>query len=180
MKCGAGMRRRDMIAGAGAVLAASPSIAGESTRIPAELPDGTRSIARFVNLPGKRRMLRLTDRPPNYAAPVNVFSDVVTPNDRFFVRYHLDNVPSAAAMDGWSLSVSGDAVERPVQLKLSDLLDLPAHQVVSVCQCAGNRRGLIAPHVAGVQWTDGAMGCAVWRGVGPPCREGLAGRHAGL
>ncbi len=109
-------------------------------------------------------MLRLTGRPPNYAAPVNVFSDVITPNDRFFVRYHLDNVPSAAAMDGWSLSVSGDAVERPVQLKLSDLLDLSTHQVVSVCQCAGNRRGLIDPHVAGVQWTDGAMGCAVWRG----------------
>ena len=158
------MRRRDMIAGAGAVLAASPSIAGESTRIPAELPDGTRSIARFVNLPGKRRMLRLTGRPPNYASPVNVFSDVVTPNDRFFVRYHLDSVPNAAAMDGWSLSISGDAAERPVQLKLSDLLDLSTHQVVSVCQCAGNRRGLIDPHVAGVQWTDGAMGCAVWRG----------------
>ena len=165
------MRRRDMIAGASAALLASPLAAGESTRIPDELPDGTRAIARFVNLPDKRRMLRLTDRPPNYASPINVFADVVTPNDRFFVRYHLDNVPSVADMDGWSLSVSGDAVERPIRLKLSDLLDLPTNQVLSVCQCAGNRRGFVEPHVAGVQWTDGGMGCAVWRG--PALRDVL-------
>ncbi len=165
------MRRRHMIAGAGAALVASPSVAGESTRIPGGLPDGTRAIARFVNLPGKPRMLRLTDRPPNYASPVNVFSDVVTPNDRFFVRYHLDSVPAAADMENWSLSIGGDAVQRPVTLKLSDLLDLPAAQVLSVCQCAGNRRGLVEPHVPGVEWTDGAMGCAVWRG--PALRDVL-------
>lgn len=165
------MRRRDMIAGASAALLASPSVAGESTLIPQALPDGTRAIARFVNLPDKRRMLRLTDRPPNYASPVNVFTDAVTPNDRFFVRYHLDTVPSAADLDGWSLAVGGDAVERPVQLKLSDLLDLTQNQVLSVCQCAGNRRGFVDPHVPGVQWTDGGMGCAVWRG--PALRDVL-------
>lgn len=165
------MRRRDMIAGASAALLASPSVAGESTLIPQALPDGTRAIARFVNLPDKRRMLRLTDRPPNYASPVNVFTDAVTPNDRFFVRYHLDTVPSAADLDGWSLAVAGDAVERPVRLKLSDLLDLTQNQVLSVCQCAGNRRGFVDPHVPGVQWTDGGMGCAVWRG--PALRDVL-------
>jgi sulfite dehydrogenase (cytochrome) subunit A len=165
------MRRREIIAGAGAALLASPSIAAESTRIPAELPDGTRDIAQFVNLPDKRRLLRLVDRPPNYATPVNVFTDVVTPNDRFFVRYHLAGVPSAADMDNWSLSISGDAVEKPVQLKLSDLLDLPSNEVLAVCQCAGNRRGFADPHVAGVQWPDGGMGCAVWRG--PALRDVL-------
>jgi DMSO/TMAO reductase YedYZ molybdopterin-dependent catalytic subunit len=163
------MHRRDLIAGAGAALVASPSAAVESTRIPAELPDGTRDIAQFVNLPDKRRMLRLVDRPPNYATPVNVFTEVVTPNDRFFVRYHLAGVPSASDMDGWSLSIGGDAVEKPVRLKLSDLLDMPSNEVLSVCQCAGNRRGFVDPHVPGVQWTDGAMGCAVWRG--PALRE---------
>jgi sulfite dehydrogenase (cytochrome) subunit A len=170
------MRRRDMIAGAGTSLLVSPSIAAESTRIPAELPDGTRQIARFVNLPDKRRMLRLVDRPPNYAAPVNVFTDIVTPNDRFYVRYHLAGVPSAADMDDWSLSVAGDAVERPVRLKLSDLLDMPSNEVLAVCQCAGNRRGFCDPHVPGVQWTDGGMGSAVWRG--PMLRDVL--RRAGV
>jgi DMSO/TMAO reductase YedYZ molybdopterin-dependent catalytic subunit len=160
-----------MIAGASTALLASPSVALESTRIPAELPDGAREIASFVNLPDRRRMLRLVDRPPNYATPVNVFTDAVTPNDRFFVRYHLAGVPSARDMDDWSLSIGGDAVGTSVRLRLSDLLDLPSNEVLSVCQCAGNRRGFIMPHVAGVQWTDGGMGCAMWRG--PTLRDVL-------
>ncbi len=150
---------------------APPSIAGESTVIPAELPEGTRGIARFVDLPDKRRLLRMADRPPNYATPVDVFTDVVTPNDRFFVRYHLAGIPTVADLDGWSLSIGGDAVDRPVRLKLSDLLDLPSNEVLSVCQCAGNRRGLVNPHVPGVEWPDGAMGCAMWRG--PALRDVL-------
>jgi len=158
------MRRRDMIAGAGAAALASPVAASESTRLPAELPDGTRQEAGFVNLPDKRRLLRLADRPPNYETPVDVFADAVTPNDRFFVRYHLAGVPSAADLDGWTLGIAGNAVTKPVRLKMRDLLDLPSTEVLAVCQCAGNRRGLSQPHVAGVQWGDGAMGAAVWRG----------------
>ena len=165
------MRRRGMIAGAGAALLGSPLVAAESTRIPAELPDGTRQIAQFANLPDKRRLLRLTDRPPNYASPINVFTDAVTPNDRFFVRYHLAGVPSADDMDGWTLSIGGDAVAHPVRLKMSDLQDLPSNEFLAVCQCAGNRRGFVGPHVAGVQWTDGGMGCATWRG--PALRDVL-------
>jgi len=165
------MRRRDMIAGAGAALLASPAMAGESTHLPADLPDGTRRIEKFVNLPDKPRMLRLADRPPNYETPVDIFTSAVTPNDRFFVRYHLAGVPSAVDLDGWSLRIDGDAVDRPVQLRMSDLLDLPSNEVLSVCQCAGNRRGLSLPHVPGVQWGDGAMGCAVWRG--PALRDVL-------
>jgi hypothetical protein len=38
-------------------------------------------------------------------------------------------------------------------------------EITAVCQCSGNRRGLSDPHVPGVQWGLGAMGCAVWRGV---------------
>jgi hypothetical protein len=48
-------------------------------------------------------LLQLADRPPNYETPVEAFTDTVTPNDRFFVRYHLAGVPSAADMDGWTL-----------------------------------------------------------------------------
>jgi sulfite dehydrogenase len=115
--------------------------------------------------------LRLTDRPPNYETPVDVFTSAVTPNDRFFVRYHLAGVPSAADLDDLALTVGGDAVDRPLRLKMSDLLDLRSNEILSVCQCAGNRRGLTLPHVAGVEWADGAMGCAVWRG--PALRDVL-------
>src|ERR1700712_4828385 len=107
------MRRRDMIAGAGATMFAAPAVAAESTGILAGLPDGMRDIARMVSLPDKTRMLRLGCRPATYASPSDVFTDVVTPNDRFFVRYHLAGVPSAADMDNWSLAIAGDAVDRP-------------------------------------------------------------------
>ena len=41
-----------------------------------------------------------------------------------------------------------------------------------MCQCSGNRRGLSQPHVAGVEWGYGAMGCATWRG--PRLKDVLA------
>ncbi len=167
------MRRRDVIAGAGAALLASPATGAEMTRLPAELPDGTRQIAHFVDLPDKRRMLQLSDRPPNYETPIDAFTDLVTPNDRFFVGYHLAGVPSAQDLDGWTLSIAGDAVTKPIRLKLSDLLDLPSVEVLAVCQSAGNRRGLSQPHVAGMQWGEGAMGAATWRG--PALRDVLKG-----
>ncbi len=165
------MRRRAVIAGAGSAMLATQAGAAESTRIPADLPDGTQAIAEFADLPGKRRLLRLTGRPPNYASPIDVFTEAVTPNDRFYIRYHLPGVPSDGDMDNWSLSIGGDAVTHPNRLKLSDLLDMPSNEVLAVCQSAGNRRGFIDPHVAGVQWTDGGMGCAVWRG--PALRDVL-------
>ena len=42
---------------------------------------------------------------------------------------------------------------------------MPAVEVVAVNQCSGNRRGLFQPHVAGVEWGYGAMGCARWKGA---------------
>ena len=35
----------------------------------------------------------------------------------------------------------------------------------AVSQCSGNRRGLFQPHVPGVEWGYGAMGCARWKGA---------------
>jgi sulfite dehydrogenase (cytochrome) subunit A len=158
------MRRRDMIAGAGAALVAPVRSLADVPGLPAELPEGTRQIARFADLPDKVRMIRLTDRPPNYATPVDAFAEAVTPNDRFFVRYHIDAVPMDQSLNDWSLSIGGNAVNRAIRLSWSDMLDLPQVEVVAVCQCAGNRRGFSVPHVAGVQWGDGGMGCAAWRG----------------
>jgi DMSO/TMAO reductase YedYZ molybdopterin-dependent catalytic subunit len=93
-----------------------------------------------------------------------VFAETITPNDRFFVRYHIDAVPPPPAIDDWVLTIGGDAAAQDTRVTWNDLLDLPQIGVFAVCQCAGNRRGLSVPHVAGVQWGDGAMGCAEWRG----------------
>jgi DMSO/TMAO reductase YedYZ molybdopterin-dependent catalytic subunit len=158
------MQRRTLIACGGAAMLAPVSVFADSLVLTSDLPEGTKEIARLANLPGKARLMQLTDRPPNYATPTDVFVDGVTPNDRFFVRYHMDAVPPPPSIDDWTLSTGGDAAGREVKLRWSDLLDLPAIDIVAVCQCAGNRRGLTVPHVAGVQWGDGAMGCAEWHG----------------
>jgi len=158
------MRRRTLMAVGGAALLAPASAVANGLVLPPELPDGTKQIARLMNLPGKTRLLRLTDRPPNYATPTDVFAETITPNDRFFVRYHIDAVPPPPSIDDWVLTVGGDAAVEEIRLTWNDLLDLPQIGVFAVCQCAGNRRGLAVPHVAGVQWGDGAMGCAEWRG----------------
>jgi DMSO/TMAO reductase YedYZ molybdopterin-dependent catalytic subunit len=131
----------------------------------AGLPQGTADSAALEVLPGKQALIRRSYRPPNYETPVEAFDSVLTANERFFVRWHLGNIPRLDARE-WRLAVGGDAIERPMQLTLDQLKQgfKPA-EVVAVCQCAGNRRGLSDPHVPGVQWGYGAMGNARWKGA---------------
>ncbi|MFN3813826.1 MAG: molybdopterin-dependent oxidoreductase [Aquificaceae bacterium] len=66
----------------------------------------------------------------------------------------------------WRLKVGGDSVEKPLELSLEDLkTKLEQVEVVALCQCSGNRRGLMKPHVPGIEWGYGAMGNAKWKGV---------------
>jgi len=47
-----------------------------------------------VKYPQKRPMIGLTSRPPQLETPFSVFNDgAITPNNAFFVRYHLADVP---------------------------------------------------------------------------------------
>ena len=108
-----------------------------------QLPDGTRAEATLEALPGKQKLICLTDRPPNYEAPIETFRTAITPDDQFFVRYHLAGIPSMAELGKWSLALGGDAAERQITLSLADLQnEFPQVDVVAVCQCSGNRRGL--------------------------------------
>ncbi|MCC7198937.1 MAG: molybdopterin-dependent oxidoreductase [Gammaproteobacteria bacterium] len=116
-------------------------------------------------LPGKVALKRLTERPPNYETPLEYFRSVLTPNEAFFVRYHHSSIPTIAAND-YVLEVLGTGLTQPLQLGLEQLRnEFPATEVIAVCQCSGNRRGLMSPPVPGVQWGHGAMGNARWRGV---------------
>src|SRR4051794_31111065 len=48
----------------------------------------------LVKYPQKRAMIGLTSRPPQLETPFAVFNEgVITPNDAFFVRYHLSDIP---------------------------------------------------------------------------------------
>ena len=156
--------------GGGALAAAVPGLLpglarGAESFLPEGLPSGVYENAKLDVLPGKKPLIKLTYRPPNYETPVSYFENAVTPNDAFFVRYHLSLIPEPADLREWRLQVGGESVATPLQLSIQDLQKLPQTELQAVCQCSGNRRGFSEPHVAGVQWGNGAMGNATWSGV---------------
>ena len=128
------------------------------------VPAGIESYATMATLPGKKPLIRLSDRGPNYEAPLEYFRTPITPNDEFFVRYHLSVIPEVDAKT-YKIEVGGDGANGQTEITLDDLKKLPAYEIVAVNQCSGNRRGLSNPHVAGVEWGYGAMGCARWKGA---------------
>jgi len=131
----------------------------------AGLPSGTIESQILDALPGKQPLLKHSFRPPNYETPVEYLKDAITPNDRFFVRWHLAHIPTVDAA-AWRVKIGGDAVERPFDLTLEQLRrEFDPVELVAVCQCAGNRRGLSDPHVPGVEWGEGAVGNARWKGA---------------
>jgi DMSO/TMAO reductase YedYZ molybdopterin-dependent catalytic subunit len=166
------MTRRSVLEAAGLAFAGTTGLAGLTASqaeapaldLPSGLPEGTRAQAGLDALPGKKPLIKLTGRPPNYETPIDYFTTAVTPNDAFFVRYHLSDIPRVDARS-WKLNVGGEGANAEVAFDLDALKQLPATEVTAVCQCSGNRRGLFRPHVPGVEWGYGAMGCARWKGV---------------
>ncbi len=128
------------------------------------VPQGISSYVTMGTLPGKKPLIMLSERGPNYESPLEYFRTPITPNDEFFVRYHLSDIPQIDAKT-YKISVGGDGANGQAEITLDDLKKMPAVEVVAVNQCSGNRRGLSKPHVAGVEWGYGAMGCARWKGA---------------
>jgi DMSO/TMAO reductase YedYZ molybdopterin-dependent catalytic subunit len=110
-------------------------------------------------------MIGLTSRPPQLETPFAIFNDgPITPNNAFFVRYHLAGIPLDIDPDKFTLEIKGK-VDHPLKLSLKEIRKLPAVELVAVNQCSGNSRGFFDPRVAGGQLGNGAMGNARWRGV---------------
>ena len=75
--------------------------------------NGVRDLVRY---PQKRALIRLTSRPPQLETPFEVFNEgVLTPNDAFFVRYHLPNIPTEIDPDTYRLEIKG-SVQTPLTL----------------------------------------------------------------
>ena len=132
----------------------------------AELPfaNGRRELV--TSFPQKGAMLLQRTRPPLLETPFEVFDrGVFTPNDRFYVRWHLPNIPTSVDPVAFRLNVRGH-VQRPIELTLDDLVrQFEPFEIAAVNQCSGNSRGFFNPRVAGGQWAHGAMGNARWTGV---------------
>jgi sulfite dehydrogenase len=125
-----------------------------------ENPQGT-----LVKAPEKKEMLLLTDRPPNLETPLKYFLQDFTPNDEFFVRWHLANLPTQINSETFHLTVNGN-VKKELSITLTDLkTKFKSYTVNALCVCAGNSRSFFNPRVPGAQWTNGGMGNAKWTGV---------------
>ncbi|GAC1414389.1 MAG: molybdopterin-dependent oxidoreductase [Burkholderiaceae bacterium] len=144
-------------------LAASPlATLAAGVRDGVSLADGPREL---VTYPQKRPLIRVHTRPPHLETPFEVYNGgAITPNDAFFVRYHLANIPLSIDPETYRLEVKG-SVSTPLSLSLADLKKMPHHEVVAVNQCSGNSRGFSEPRVFGAQLANGAMGNARWIGV---------------
>ena len=168
--------RRGILRAAGALaLAAGGARSAGTVTLP--FANGEREMVAY---PGKRRLIRLTSRPPQLETPFAVFDEgVLTPNDAFFVRYHLADIPTEIDPHTYRLTVGGK-VDRPLSLSLQDLkTGFEATEIVAVHQCSGNSRGYFEPRVAGGQLAHGAMGNARWRGVPLKAVLDRAGVQAG-
>jgi DMSO/TMAO reductase YedYZ molybdopterin-dependent catalytic subunit len=82
---------------------------------------------------------------------------VLTPNDRFFVRWHWAVIPTAVNVDTFRLTVHGH-VNQTLSLSLNDILAMARVELVAINQCSGNSRGYFQPRVPGGEWSHGAMG----------------------
>ena len=109
---------RDALAGAALAKFGLPfdAYAEEIANLP--FANGERPLVRY---PGKRPLLRSTSRPPQLETPFSLFNEgVITPNDAFYVRYHLAGIPLSIDPDSFRIEVKGK-VSRPLSLSLNEL-----------------------------------------------------------
>src|ERR1700747_1982595 len=109
--------RRDFLRAlgqAGTLLAAA---AGTPAAQAADDPLAGRPLVRY---PEKTDLILLTSRPPQLETPMKYFDRAITPNDAFFVRYHVFPPPTEVDLATWRLKVHG-RVDRPLELSLDEL-----------------------------------------------------------
>lgn len=165
---GSGVSRRRVLRAAGYAgvgLAAGPALAETMVGISPPLPGGPNERALTTTYPGKGAMIVQRTRPPLLETPFEVFDrGVFTPNDQFYVRWHLSVIPTEVKVETFRLAVRGH-VNKVLSLSLQDVLALPRVDLAAVNQCSGNSRGYFEPRIAGGEWGNGAMGNARWTGV---------------
>ncbi len=99
--------RTTSLAGVGGLLAgrATNALAAETVTMP--FANGER---RLVQFPQKRPLILLTTRPPQLETPFAVFNQgILTPNDAFFVRYHLPQIPTEIDAEKFRRALSSRA-----------------------------------------------------------------------
>ncbi|MZH41083.1 MAG: sulfite oxidase, partial [Nitrospinae bacterium] len=115
-----------------------------------------------LTIPGKNGLRVLNNRPLNAETPPHLLDDVITPNDRHFVRNN--GLVPEIDKTGWTLTVDGE-VHNPLALTLEQLKRFKQYTYALQIECGGNGRAGYTPPAKGNQWTYGAIGCATYTGV---------------
>ncbi len=158
--------RRNFL-GASLILGASTLFAKET--IKPIITDSNAFVPPMITFPEKKPMKTISDRPPLLESSRDIFTKVITPNDEFFVRWHMPDIPTYIDLETFRLEVKG-SVKNVLALSIDDLKSkFEPVEITSVLQCGGNSRKFFSEKTGqathGVQWGHGAMGCAVWKGA---------------
>ena len=130
----------------------------------AQRPIDNRKIS-TIAFPEKKPLITYSDRPPLLETPRSSFTQKFTPNDEFFVRWHMPDIPTYIDTDTFKIKIHG-LVDKPFEVTVEDLkTKFEQVEVNAVLQCGGNSRSAFKPVAGGIQWGSGAMGCASWKGV---------------
>lgn len=100
--------------------------------------------------------------PLNLECPVEGLSSRLTDTELFYTRCHFA-IPHLRP-ETYRLEVRG-AVNKSLSLTYENLRALPSRTQVVTLECAGNGRAFLDPPAEGVQWHEGAVSTAEWRGV---------------
>src|SRR2546427_12833623 len=155
------LSRRRFLVAAGAT--AVTTLGGRLSSLAADV-DPLLAGRPLVRYPEKTDLILLTARPAQLETRLSYFDRAITPNDAFFVRYHIFPIPTSVDLDQWRLQVKGH-VDKPLSLSMDDLKRFPRASVTAVAPCSGNSRGRLPPRVLGRPWGECAMGNAVWTGA---------------
>lgn len=156
------MNRRDFFKSS---LVASAAIMGTNVNAGVTTqPIDSREVSNMA-FPEKKPLITYSDRPPLLESPRSTFTQALTPNDEFFVRWHLPEIPTHIDPDKYTIHING-LVDKELHISLNDLrTNFEQVEVDAVLQCGGNSRSAFKPIAGGIQWGSGAMGCARWKGV---------------
>ena len=113
------MQRRDFlktsIVTSAAIMGTSLSASAGITHQPL---DG-QTVSKMA-FPEKRPLITYSDRPPLLESPRSTFTKRLTPNDEFFVRWHLPDVPTHIDLDTFSIKIDG-LVEKELNISMKHL-----------------------------------------------------------
>ena len=156
------MKRRDFLKTS--LIASSIVLADSVSAGTTKKPLDSQSVSNIA-FPEKRPLITYSDRPPLLETPRDAFTKAITPNDEFFVRWHMPKIPTHTYVSTYRINVNG-FIDNPLSLSINDLKNnYEQVEITAVMQCGGNSRSAFVPTTSGIQWGSGAMGCARWKGV---------------